>query len=319
VVAPRPATPTGLSYLRASVRPGRSGRAGAVELVNRAARPVRVAIEPVNGITLDTLGSSYAAPGSQARGSTPWLRMRRGTVVVRARSALSLPISVAVPRSARAGDYLSGVSVEALGQRPVQASAGGLATVSAVRYVVGVETAIPGRRLAAIAFTGARLRQDPAGPVFLLEAANSGNAIVTGAHGHVEVTRGARVVLSRPIPAGTFLAHTAIAYPVPAFSEHPSPGTSYLVTAWLRYGRRTAWLRQRIVFGRPEATVQHRYAAKKVERPHAVPWWAFAIAGYALLVTAALSFLLLRRRRARAAEEHEEAEEEPPPRVLAGR
>jgi hypothetical protein len=47
-------------------------------------------------------------------------------------------VVVLVPRSARPGDYLAGVSVEALGQN-AETATHGVSIASTVRYAIGVE------------------------------------------------------------------------------------------------------------------------------------------------------------------------------------
>jgi hypothetical protein len=299
VVVPRPATATGLSYFKVRGRPAASVTAGSIELVNPSSKTLRIALAAVDGATLSTLGSLYLPAGSARRGSTRWLRLRATLVTIAAGRRAVVPIAVAIPARARPGDYLSGVSVEALGQRIQTArSNAGASTASAVRYAIGVETSLPGPRRPRIAFTGATMRLQPAGLVFLLDARNLGNAILQGVYGRVQVAREGHTVVSRSIPPGTFVAHTAIAYHVPAFGERPHVGTRYGITAWMRYRGGIARLQRTIVFGSREASVQGRYARRG--RSTATAWWKLAllaaVLAYALFVTGAL---LRSRRRAR--------------------
>jgi hypothetical protein len=219
VVIPRPASSNGLSYFKLTTPPGTAAQAGTIELRNSSSRTLRVALAPVNGLTLDTLGSTYAPAGSRAGGSTRWLRVGARRVTLPPGRGAAVPVSVAVPATAGPGDYLAGVSIEALGQHQSTARHG-VSIASVDRYAIGVETSLPGARHPALGFTGAALEREPAGLTFLLDARNAGNVILQGVHGAVRVTRGGRTVLSRPIEPGTFVTHTRIAYPVPAFGEH---------------------------------------------------------------------------------------------------
>jgi hypothetical protein len=78
-------------------------------------------------------------------------------------------VVVVVPGSARPGDYLAGVSVEALGQN-AETATHGVSIASTVRYAIGVEVTVAGQHRPAIRFTGAQLQRQPAGLTFLLQA-----------------------------------------------------------------------------------------------------------------------------------------------------
>jgi hypothetical protein len=223
VVIPRPAAGTSLSYFKLLLHPGSKRQAGTLELHNPTGRTARVALAAVAGQTLDTLGSAYAPPGSKANGPTRWLRVARQRVTLTPGATVAVPVSVAVPREALPGDYLTGVSIEALDQRQSVARRG-VSIASVERYAIGVETSLPGPRHPAIKFIGARLRRQPAGLTFLLDAHNTGNVILQGVHGGVRITRARHTILHRLIEPGTFVTDTRIAYPVPAFGRLPPRG-----------------------------------------------------------------------------------------------
>ncbi len=295
VVIPRSASGAGLSYFKLSVRPGGAEQAGTIELRNPTAKTMRVALAPVDGQTLDTLGSAYAPPGSRPHGPTRWLKVGRRQVTLPPGQAATVPISVAVPHGARPGDYLSGVSIEALNQHATSTRRKGVSIASVNRYAVGVETSLPGARHPAIRFTGAKLERQPAGLTFLLLARNSGNVILQGVHGAVRITRAGHKVVSRPIEAGTFVTDSRIAYPVPAFSQTPTQGTRYGISAWLRYPGGIARLNTTVTFGHREAVIQQHYGGPPAEQG-GTAWWKIALVGGAALYGLATTFLLLRRR-----------------------
>jgi hypothetical protein len=296
VVIPRPAAGNGLSYFKLTTLPGTAAQAGAIELRNSSSRTLRVALVPVNGLTLDTLGSTYAPAGSRTRGSTRWLRVGARRVTLPSGRGATVPVSVAVPATAGPGDYLAGVSIEALGQHQSTAQHG-VSIASVARYAIGVETSLPGARHPALKFTGAALERQPAGLTFLLRARNAGNVILQGVHGAVRVTRGGRTVLSRPIEAGTFVTHSEIAYPAPAFGEHPPEGTRYGVSAWLRYAGGVARLNTTLTFGHRQAVVQQRYGGTPAAGGGTgTAWWKIALLAGATLYGLMTTVLLLRRR-----------------------
>jgi hypothetical protein len=295
VVIPHPISSPQLSYFKLRARPGSVARAGTIELLNPTRRPLRVVLAPVDGQTLSTLGSSYAPPGSQAHGPTRWLRLGRRTLALPAGRSAAIRLSVAVPVRARRGDHLAGVSIEALHQRPQKTARKGVSIASVVRYAIGVEVTLPGPRHPLIRFTGAQLQREPAGLTFLLLARNPGNVILQNVHGAVRISRGGHWLLARPIPAGTFVSGTSIAYPVPAFAQRPPEGTRYGISAWLRYRGGIARLNTTVTFGHRQALLAQKYG--QPPKPQGgTPWWAIALLAGAILYGALTTALLVRRR-----------------------
>jgi hypothetical protein len=298
IVIPVPASGPALSYFKLSVARGHAARAGTIGLRNPSSRTLRVVLAPVAGQTIDTLGSTYAPPGSRAQGPARWLRVGRRAVTLAPRQTTFVPVSVAVPPAARPGDYLAGVSVEALDQQTQSVKRHGVSIASTERYAIGVETSLPGARHPAIRFTGAGLRRQPAGLTFLLDARNSGNVILQGVHGAVRITRGGRLVLARSLGPGTFVDGSRIAYPVPAFGQTPPQGTRYLVAAVLYYPGGVARLHTAVVFGHREAVVQQQYGGPRAPGGETA-WWKIALIVAVILYALATTAMLLRRRRAR--------------------
>lgn len=290
----------GRDYFKLQVAPGHSARAGAVELRNPTGSTLHVALAAVDGLTLDTLGSAYAPAGSSAHGSTTWLRVGSPSVTLPPGRRAVVPISVMVPATAAPGDYLSGVSIEALDQKPQHTTRGRVSIASVDRYAIGVEVSLPGARRPAIQFTGATLEREPSGLTFLLMARNTGNAILQGVHGWVRIARAGHTVLSRPLETGTFVTASKIAYPVPAFGETPPEGTRYAVSAWMRYPGGIARLNTEVSFGHRQAVVQQQYGGPPATQ-HGTAWWKIALVVGAILYGLLTTGLLLRRRLRRPA------------------
>jgi hypothetical protein len=301
IVIPRPASGAALSYFKLSGARGKTAQAGIVMLKNQSSRPLRVALSAVAGETLDTLGSTYAPRASGRAGPTRWLRLGERQVKLAPGGAALVPVSVLVPRNARPGDYLSGVSVEALGQK-TESGERGVSIASVVRYVIGVETTVPGARRAKIQFTGARAERQPSALTFLLDARNRGNVILQNVAGKALITRGARKVASVPLGPGTFVTRSSIAYPVPTPRERPREGAVYRVRAYLRYAGGIARLDTLVRFGRADAVRQQAYGGGKSSGHGSGPAaWLIALLAAALLYGVAMTALLLRRRRHPAA------------------
>lgn len=303
VVVPRPTAQPGFSYFKVQARPGSSAQPGTIELRNPTSKRLRVVLAPVDGETLGTLGSAYAPPGSRAHGSTLWLHVSRQPITLPPGASVAVQISLRVPAAVEPGDYLSGVSVEALDQRASSVAKKGLSIASVSRYAIGVEVSVPGPRHPLIQFTGAEIQRQPAGLTFSLKARNPGNTILQGVHGWVRITRGARVVVSRPIEAGTFVTHSSIGYPVTAFQQAPTPGTRYRIVAWMRYAGGIARLDTNVTFGHREAAIARQYAHGPAPAGGGTPWWEIAGAVAVILYALGTTILLLLRRRAREPQE----------------
>jgi len=314
VVVPRSNVPDGLSYFKLRARPGRAAQAGAIELHNTGAAQLRVALAAVNGETLSTLGSGYASPGSQARRSTRWLHIGKGLVVLAPHRSATVPVSVLVPTGAVPGDYLSGVSIEALDQGAGATVRKGVSIASVDRYVIGVEVSIAGPRHPLIRFSGAEVQRQPAALTFLLLASNPGNVILQNTHGRALISEGRRTVASLALGPGTFVTGTSIAYPIPTPGEHPRQGAVYRVRANLSYAGGTTQLDTPVRFGRAAALAQQVYGGPKApvpgHRSSGLATWLAALLGAAGGLIG-LFFVLapLRRRRAGVGS---------PMRVLAG-
>ncbi len=296
IVLPIPASGPAFNYFKLTAQHGHATKAGTIGLRNPSARPMRVVLDPVEGETIDTLGSTYAPPGSKANGPARWLRVTPRAVTLAPGQTVVVPVSVSVPRTAQPGDYLSGVSVEALDQQAQSAKRHGVSIASVERYAIGVETSLPGARHPAIGFTGAELQRQPAGLAFLLDARNTGNVILQGVHGGVRVTRAGRTILSRVIEPGTFVTDTRIAYPVPAFGQTPPQGTRYRITAWLTYPGGTARLDTTVTFGHRQAVIQQQYGGPRASGGGGIAWWKIALAAAVILYALTTTILLLRRR-----------------------
>jgi hypothetical protein len=281
-----------------------------VELQNPTREPIGVVLHTVDGETLSTLGSGYAPPGSVKHGPTLWVKLSAFKETIPAESGINVPVTVEVPTSATAGDYLSGISIEALGQTAQGLAKKGVSIASVERYVLGVEVLVPGARHPLIQFTGATVEREPSGLTFFLDSHNIGNVISPNVHGHVTITRGGHTVISRPIEPGTYVTNTRIAYPVNAADQTPTEGTVYRIAAWMRYHDGIARLDTTVTFGHHQAVIQGRYSnVKPTGSGGGTSWWKIAGIGLALLYGLFTTILLFLRRKKRDSEEEEAAEQ----------
>src|SRR4051794_14930545 len=135
-----------LSYFQLLARPGKRVSAGTLELRNRGRRPVRVRLDPLDAVTATTFGSAYKPAGFSLHGPARWIRLSSRRVVLPPHGSRKLNVSVVPRRHAAAGDYLSGIGVQALG-RPHQTKVREKVAISSIqRYAIGVEVRLPGPR-----------------------------------------------------------------------------------------------------------------------------------------------------------------------------
>ncbi len=271
--------------------PGAAVSGGRLLIKNRASRPVTVSVEPVDGETAQNLGFAYKLRGPEIRGSTRWTELAKRRVTIAAGRTTSVELSVQIPASAKAGEYLSGISVQARGQNQETNPGSGVVVSSERRHVVGLLVSIPGPRYPSIELSGAHVERLPAGVTFFLHARNPGNKVLRKVYGSAEVTRGGKKVLSTRIQPGTFVSGTSIKYPLLARNQRPSEGTRFRVRATLHYRGGVARLDEFVTFGKKQAKRQEEFLGPN-EEGGGVPWWV-AFGFLAVPLTATLG----RRRR----------------------
>jgi hypothetical protein len=303
-VGVHPASGVTSSYFTLSVSPGRFVQAGTLELHNRGNRRVTVSLDPVGALTASTLGSAYRVATPATSGQARWIVLPRRRVVLQPRGKLLVPVGIRTPAGAAAGDYLSGISVEALGRAHQARMSGNIAISSVQRYAVGVFVKVPGPRHPLIGFSGASVEREPAGLTFYVRARNKGNAILQNVRGYVIVTRGRRSVARTTIGPGTFVTGTSIAYPLLAARQQPSEGAVFRVRALMRYAGGVARLDTKVRFGHASAQRQQDFGGPPVVDPRrdsGLSWTALAAVLAGVAAFAGLVLLLLRRRQPRGA------------------
>jgi hypothetical protein len=263
VVAVHPVSGAIGSYFQLNAGAGRSARAGTLELRNLGGTRLTVLLDPVDAVTASTLGSAYAVRGLAIHRPARWTALARRSVVLTPHGTSFVEVGVRVPARARAGDYLSGISVQAAAGARQTKLRGNVSISSIQRYAVGVLVRLPGPRFPLLQLTGASIDRQPAGVAFSLFGRNPGNVILQNVAGTVRITQGKRAVAQMPLGPGTFVTGTSIAYPIPVPREHPREGTVYRVRAVLRYAGRTARLDRLVRFGHLSALRQEAFGGPK--------------------------------------------------------
>jgi hypothetical protein len=298
VVAVHPASGGISSFFDVRVQPGRQTLAGTLEIRNRVNRPITVLLDRVDGLTASTLGSAYRVRGTSIKGPTRWVSLSKRRVKLPAHGRTSVRVTVTPPDRARPGDYLSGIGVQARGERDESSSGGNLAISSVQRYAVGVQARVSGPRHPMIRLTHARVEREPAGVTFYIHGRNPGNVILKDVRGRQLITKGNRTVAEGAMGPGTFVTGTSIAYPVLVPDEQPREGTIYRVRAHLRYRGGIARLDTLVRFGRAAAVKQAQLGGPEVPESdsNGLPLAAILAAAIGAAAIFFLLFLWLRRR-----------------------
>jgi hypothetical protein len=300
-VAVHSASGAASSYFVLSGRPGGTARVGTLEIDNRRAKRTVVRIDPVGALTASTLGSAYTTAGSALSRQAAWMRLPARRLAIGPRGHVTLPIATFVPGGTAPGDYLSGISIQALGQRHRTHVRGNIAVSSIQRYAVGVLVSVPGPRNPLIQITSARVAREPAGLTFYVHARNAGNAILKNVRGWVLITRGRRTVARLPVGPGTFVTGTSIDFPVLVAREQPREGASYRVRGLMRYRGGIARFDSAVRFSHKAAQAQQDFGGRPLSDGRSgIPVWLVVLAfGLATLVGIVGLLLFIRRRRTR--------------------
>ncbi len=247
------------NYFKVPAHPGGQTKAGTLTLTNQTDKKITVKLDPVSGMTASTLGSAYALPGTKARGAAKWLLLGSRRVILGPHARSRVPVSVQIPGGTSSGDYLAGISVEAVGSANQTKLKGNLAISQVQRYAVGVDVALPGPRHPLIRLTGVDLTREPAGVTFTVKGRNAGNVILQNVQGAATVSEGDDVVARRKMGPGTFVTDTSIAYPLLIPELRPEEGSSFKVEAFLKYRGGTARIDKTVTFGAVDAERQQEY------------------------------------------------------------
>jgi hypothetical protein len=286
------------SYFVVSGRPGGPARAGTLEIDNRRNKRVVVRLDPVGALTASTLGSAYTTAGSAMSRQATWIGLPARRIVLGPHGHAQVPVAVSVPAGTAAGDYLSGISVQALGQQREARLRGNIAVSSVQRYAVGLLVNIPGPRHPLIRITSARIAREPAGLTFYLHAGNPGNAILQNVRGRVLITRGRRTVARAKLGPGTFVTGTSIDYPLLVPREQPREGASYRIRALMRYRGGIARFDNMVKFSHRAAQAQQDFGGRPLtDGSSGTPGWFVVVAIALAALATAFLLLFLRRRR----------------------
>lgn len=137
---PDPNVPATRAYFIVQARRG-GVQQETVVVTNDSAKPLALAVDPVDGLTGVTSGVVYENRGMPVSGTGAWVTPAVKRVTVPARSSINVGFRVKVPNDAQPGDHVGGIAFQALKPRK---SRGNFSVTVVERTVVGIEFEVPG-------------------------------------------------------------------------------------------------------------------------------------------------------------------------------
>ena len=286
------------SFFTLRAKPGQRASAGTIVVLNRDNKAITVDVDPVDAMTANNFASAYEVRAERKAGPTLWTRLSARRVTIAPKGRARVEVRAAIPKGVEGGEYLSGVAIEARGQRDSTPDDKQVAVSVAQRFAVGFQVNVSGQREPKVALSGARIERKPAGVTFLVGAHNTGNVILKGVQGRLQVDSadGKRVLVQKLGP-GTFVSGTKIDVSALAERARPQAGDKFRVRAELRYPGGVARLDENVTFGRKAAQAQEEFGGPRAGG--GIPSWLWALIAAAVLVGAAAAArrIAVRRRR----------------------
>jgi hypothetical protein len=257
------ANPATRAYFVRAVPRGRSFN-DAVVVSNTSAAALQVYVYPVDGLTGTTSGSVYANRQDQPRSAGSWVRLATRKLRVPARSTVSVPFTVRVPRSTRAGDHLAGIAVE--NARPIRA-AGRFSVTEVTRAVVGALVTVPGTAKPALQLGGLALQSLPGTQLasVVVTLANTGGRLCKPT---LAVSLGGRTIRRR---LDTILPGDRIAFPFP-WPDRLGAGTHAATATGSGCGPTTV-VHASAQLGKSLAGTSGNVDRPSTAKPSSTPWW----------------------------------------------
>ncbi|MCU1464770.1 MAG: hypothetical protein JWM72_698 [Actinomycetia bacterium] len=289
-------SPIGHFYLL-DAKPGDSVTQS-IRVSNPNDHSVTVTLDAVDAVTGDLTGVQLGRPGSPRALTSRWFVVSSPEITLAPKMARDVPFTLHVPPNATPGQYLAGISasvpLSSDDTKTKQPPAGKAGFSMAVRFQRGiaVEIDVPGPRLANLAVNAVEPTATPDGVSLGVHIANTGNAF---AHG-TGVVRVADTNTDFSFRIDTFVAHTAIVFPM-RWTKTVVPG-SHHVEVDLTYegGRRTSWSGTVVIAGDAQSKLQSALQNLTV-RGHGSSGVPVVLIAAALVVVLVAAALVMRRRR----------------------
>jgi len=261
---------------------------------------VTVMVDAVDATTGDLTGVQLGRPGSARALTSRWFVVSSPQITLAPNMARDVPFTLHVPPNAAPGQYLAGISAsvplsadDTKGNQPPAGKAG---FSMAVRFQRGiaVEIDVPGPRAAVLAVSGAEPKATPDGVSLGVHIANTGNAFAHGSG----VVRVADTNTDVSFKIDTFVAHSAIVYPV-RWTKAVVPGTHHVeVDLTYEGGRRTSWSGTVVIAGDAQSKLQSALQNVTVRKHTSANVLPFLLVGALFVVLVGAAIVMRRRRRA---------------------
>ena len=207
---------------------------GAVAVTNTGDRTGTVKLYPADATTGATSGAVYLTDKAPA-GVGTWVSLGSSTLTLKPNQRTTVPFTVHVPAGAKAGDFVGGIVAETVLQRQGPQSTHKTNVQIKVRNlsIVAVEVNVPGPRVSKFTIGNVTVGGSQGRQQVFVHLANDGN-ILAKPKGSVTIqTSTGTAIQTISFRLDTFLAHTAIDYPVQLKKALP-PG-SYIASVRLTY------------------------------------------------------------------------------------
>ena len=218
------------------VYPAKAGSVlhGAVAVTNTGDRAGSVKLYTADATTGATSGTVYLTDSAPA-GVGTWISLGSHTLTLKPSQRATVPFTVHVPAGAKAGDYVGGIVAETVLQRQGPQSSHKTNVQIKVRNlsIVAVEVNVPGPQVAKFTIGNVTVGGSQGRQQVFVHLANDGN-ILAKPKGSITIKASTGAAIQTiSFRLDTFLAHTAIDYPIQLKQALP-PGT-YVASVRLTY------------------------------------------------------------------------------------
>jgi hypothetical protein len=213
-------------YFQTTLQPGHTDQLY-VLLGNTSAKSQTIQVTAVDAKSAVYGGISYNLPQQRRTAVGSWVRLSRGRVRLAPQRGTVVGFTVRVPRKARPGQYVGGLSAYAAGGKTVtRRTAHASESLQLVyRRVLAIVITVPGAVASRFKISRVRPVRKPDAVYLMTRIRNTGGMLLSG-NGHLWVWRHGRhkPVRSVALHVDTTVPRTSIGYPI-RWSKHPPKGT----------------------------------------------------------------------------------------------
>jgi hypothetical protein len=282
------------SYFVFDARAGDAVR-GQLRVLNLGERARTIVLRAADVTTASAGGLQYSEGTTVGDGG--WLELSAGSVrLARGRSA-SVPFTVHVARTARAGDHFLGiVAIDRAVLKRGSRGHGAIRLRLVPRLAMTVQVRVPGRATRRLAVGRVGIAVAPSGASLALSLSNRGNRLISQTTGEVTVSQGKTTLFSVDTPLAAFVPKTSIDYHV-AWQGVPVQGT-YRVKGRLRpSGAPTVSFDRTVTFGSRQIGRYVRQTGRRAIASSSLPTALIVVLAVAIALAIAFAAAYARVRR----------------------